>query len=466
MARIPDEVVQRLKEEVDLAALVTRSGVALKKAGRDLMGRCPFHDDDTPSLVVTPSKGLWHCMGACQRGGSAIDWVMAAEGVSFRHAVELLRAGETPVMTGSARSTVRRLPTPVEADAGDAEALAQVVAYYHATLTESPDALAYLARRRIDDPATIEHFSLGFADRTLGLRLPNKNRKAGAELRGRLARLGVFRESGHEHLVGSVVVPVVSPAGIVTDLYGRKITPNLRAGTPLHLYLPGPHQGVFNEAGLLGGEVIVTESLLDALTLICAGFTNTTAAYGTSGFTTEHHGALARHHVTRVLLAYDHDTAGDAAAASLARELQETGIECFRVLCPLGQDINDVATAARSPRDALGQLVRSATFMGQGTPGQSRRSAGPAPAPTSEQLPSSAAPLPSDEPVEVTAPHPLDSSPPASLVPPASPVPPGPDLPAAAVSHDELVLSMGPRTWRVRHLGKVVTAGALKVNVM
>jgi len=83
VARIPDELVRRLKEEIDLAALVTRSGVALKKAGRDLVGRCPFHDDDTPSLMVSPSKGLWHCMGACQSGGTVIDWVMRAEGVSL-----------------------------------------------------------------------------------------------------------------------------------------------------------------------------------------------------------------------------------------------------------------------------------------------------------------------------------------------------------------------------------------------
>jgi len=454
VARIPDELVRRLKEEIDLAALVTRSGVALKKAGRDLVGRCPFHDDDTPSLMVSPSKGLWHCMGACQSGGTVIDWVMRAEGVSFRHAVELLRAGEQPVVTGSARSTVRRLPAPVEATAGDAEALLQVVAYYHATLTESPEALAYLARRKIDDPAALERFSLGYANRTLGLRLPNKNRKAGAELRGRLGRLGVFRESGHEHLAGSVVVPVIDTAGVVTELYGRKIRDDLRAGTPLHLYLPGPHRGVFNEAGLAGGEVIVTESLIDALTLWCAGFTNTTAAYGTTGFTTDHHEAFAAHRVTRVLIAYDHDRAGDTAAASLASELAERGIECFRVLLPSGQDLNDVAMAARSPRDTLGQLVRSAAFMHKGTapaPGRSRRSAGPAP------LPSSAAPPPPDEPVDEPATAPG---------PPATPVLAPPDLPAAAASHDELVIETGPRTWRVRHIPKAAIAGALKVNVM
>ena len=52
---------------------------------------CPFHDDREPSLVISPKKNLWHCLGACQRGGGPIDWVIAAQGVSFRHAVELLR---------------------------------------------------------------------------------------------------------------------------------------------------------------------------------------------------------------------------------------------------------------------------------------------------------------------------------------------------------------------------------------
>ncbi|MGP8059801.1 MAG: CHC2 zinc finger domain-containing protein [Acidimicrobiales bacterium] len=450
MAHIPDQVVKRLKEEVDLAELVTRSGVALKRAGRDLVGRCPFHDDDTPSLMVTPAKGLWHCMGACQTGGTAIDWVMKAQGVSFRHAVELLRAGEIPTVTGTAHSTVRRLPVPVDAEAGDAEALAQVVAYYHATLTGSPEALAYLARRKIDDPEAIERFSLGYANRTLGLRLPAKNRKAGAELRGRLQRLGVYRQSGHEHLAGSVVVPVMGPDKTVTELYGRKILSNLRAGTPLHLYLPGPHRGVWNEAGLVGGEVILTESLIDALTLWCAGFRNVTAAFGTSGFTTDHHEAFSAHGVTRVLIAYDHDPAGDTAAVTLAGDLAAAGVECFRVLLPADQDINDVATGAHSVTDTLGQLVRSATFMHKGKP-RSRRSVGLAPV-----LPS-AAPVRADEPAV---------EPPSEPVAPATPVPPPSDLSAAALAHDELVLEMGPRTWRVRHIPKATPAGALKVNVM
>src|SRR5271169_6694992 len=185
MARIPDEVLERLKEEVDLAALLTRSGVTLKKAGRDLVGRCPFHDDDTPSLVVTPAKGLWHCMGACQVGGSAIDWVMRTQGVSFRHAVEVLREGMAPVITPgrgapvAKRSVSRRLPSPLDISAEDQAVLSQVRDYYHATLLESPEALRYLARRKIDDPEVIARFRLGYANRTLGYRLPSKQTKEG-----------------------------------------------------------------------------------------------------------------------------------------------------------------------------------------------------------------------------------------------------------------------------------------------
>ena len=95
MARIPESEIERLKAETDLASLVRRRGIELKKhgAGGDLVGLCPFHDDHEPSLVVSPRKNLWHCLGACQAGGDVIQWVMTAEGVSFRHAVELLRDG-------------------------------------------------------------------------------------------------------------------------------------------------------------------------------------------------------------------------------------------------------------------------------------------------------------------------------------------------------------------------------------
>ena len=93
MARVSEEEIRALKREISLERLAEARGVKLKQHGKDLIGLCPFHDDHEPSLVITPDKNLWHCLGACQAGGTVIDWVMKAEGVSFRHAVELLRQG-------------------------------------------------------------------------------------------------------------------------------------------------------------------------------------------------------------------------------------------------------------------------------------------------------------------------------------------------------------------------------------
>src|SRR6516162_8882018 len=95
MARIPEQEVERLKREVSVERLAEARGIKLVRHGADLLGKCPFHNDRTPSLVITPGKNLWHCLGACQAGGSVIDWVMRAEGVSFRCAVEMLR-GDLP----------------------------------------------------------------------------------------------------------------------------------------------------------------------------------------------------------------------------------------------------------------------------------------------------------------------------------------------------------------------------------
>ena len=154
---------------------------------------------------------------------------MRIEAVSFRHAVDLLRQGVT---SGAVEgplpkvSTVAKLPPLAAPSVEDQELLARVVGFYADTLGESPEALAYLGRRRIDLPEAVATFRLGYANRTLGYRLPASNRREGADLRGRLQALGVFRESGHEHFNGSLVVPIVN-AGVVSEVYGRKIRDDL-----------------------------------------------------------------------------------------------------------------------------------------------------------------------------------------------------------------------------------------------
>jgi DNA primase catalytic core len=376
MARIPEEEIERLKREISLERLAVAKGIQLKKHGENLLGLCPFHDDREPSLVITPSKNLWHCLGACQTGGTVIDWVMRAEGVRFRHAVELLRA-DLPSLEAfpekprgrqkekvAKHTTTPKLPAVIESSAADDVLLRQVVDYYHETLKQSPEALGYLQKRGLSNAEMIEHFRLGYANRTLAYRLPQKNRKTGAEQRGQLQRIGVLRESGHEHLNGSLVVPVFDSEQRVTEMYGRKINDHLREGTPKHLYLPGPHRGVWNEPALASSkEIILCESLIDALTFWCAGFRNVTASYGVEGFTDDHRAAFRKHGTERVLIAYDRDTAGDAAAEKLAAELAGMGIEVMRVVFPKGMDANEYALKVQPAAQSLGLVLRQATWL-------------------------------------------------------------------------------------------------------
>jgi DNA primase catalytic core len=457
MARIPDSEVQRLKDEIAVQRLIESAGIELKKLGKDLAGRCPFHEDDTASLIVTPGKNLWHCFG-CQIGGGPIDWVMKLKGVSFRHAVELLKddcalaavAGE-PVK----RSTVRALPPPVALDADDRALLAQVVDYYHQTLKQSPEALAYLQSRGLAHPEVIEHFKLGFANRTLGLRLPDKLRRAGADIRAKLERVGLYRASGHEHMAGSLVIPVLDEHGQVRDLYGRKITARLRPGTPLHLYLPANEErgrGVFNVAALrVAKEIILCESLIDALTFWCAGYRNVTTAYGVEGFTPEVLQAMKDHGTGRVLIAYDRDEAGDRAAGKLAPLLQDAGMDVWRIEFPKGMDANEYAQKVQPAAKSLGLLIRKALWMGQGrAPERQQEQATPLQPLAAEPVVATGAPA---EPELL-----------AARVPPA-----GHDV-AAEVAHNEVTMTFGEgqeaRRWRVRGLARNLAYEVLKVNVL
>lgn len=506
MARIPDEVLARLKTEVSVARLVEGCGVTLRRQGKDLVGCCPFHDDSTPSLVVTPGKNLWNCLGACRRGGGPIDWVMAAQGVSFRLAVELLvqespslsvLAQSSPLSQGPgpvARSLARKLPLLADPDVSDVGLAAAVVEHYAATLATSPEALGYLGTRGIDHPEAIEVFRLGFANRTLGYRLGPSPTKAGGVLRSRLQALGFLRVSGHEHFTGSLVVPIFDGEGNVGEVYGRKVRDDLRAGTPSHLYLPGPHVGVFNQAGLVAAgvdELIVTESVIDALSLWCNGFRHVTTAYGTGGWMPDHDGLVDQLAVKRVLIAFDADEAGDKGAADIAQDLTARGVECYRVEFPRGSDVNEVAVGAKDARAALGRFLRKAAWIGptQASAPAPARSSLSAAIPIVEVASSVAAePTPPAQPAaEPAAPvgpaAPVDEEPTVDeQEPQAWPVPVAPEtfsparVPEVEALGEVVVTGQGPgvelrirlgnRSWRVRGLDRVTSFEALKVNVL
>ena len=488
MARIPDDQIDRLKQDISLQRLAEGMGITLKRHGADLIGLCPFHDDHDPSLVISPRNNLWHCLGACQCGGSVIDWVMKAEGVSFRHAVELLQADYAPssLAAGSGpvkKTTVQKIPTTLETSASDARLLAQVIDYYHESLKQSPEALAYLDKRGIANSEAIDHFKLGFANRTLGYRLPAKNRKEGAAIRGQLQRLGLYRPSGHEHFTGSIIIPVITERGEVTEIYGRKINDNLREGTPYHLYLPGPHRGVWNVQALQASkEIILTESLIDALTFWCAGYRNVTASYGVEGFTADHLKAFKEHNTERVLIAYDRDAAGEAAAEKLSKQLMAEGLDGYRIHFPKGMDANEYALQVKPAAKSLGVVIRSAVWLGKGkakpvmTEAVNAESIPvPPPEPETERTEStteaaSSIPLAADVQgctntasagcagaVKNESEEPL----PAAVMPAA----PKADIPAQ-ISEREVTITLGDRRYRIRGLDKNLAYDVMKINLL
>jgi DNA primase catalytic core len=499
MARIPAAELERLKEEIALVRLVESTGVELKAYGADRIGHCPFHTDKTPSLVVSPKKNLWHCLGACQTGGTVIDWVMQSQGVSFRHAVEILQEGHPlgAVVQGkhenvAERSTTQKLKSDIVTDVDDQALLTQVIDFYHETLKASPEVLDYLKQRGLHHAALIDHFKLGFANRTLGYRLPAKNRKAGATLRGQLQRIGVIRSSGHEHFNGSLVIPVIDANGLIGEVYGRKVTPNLRKGTAQHLYLPGPHAGVFNLAAMHASkEIILCESLIDALTFWAAGFRNVTSSYGTAGFTREIKQVLIDHAIERVLIAYDRDAAGNNAADKLADELSDTGIACFRILFPKGMDANEYALKVTPATQSLSVAIRKAEWITSATAGHCV-TAEPVAAPEVTTAMESASFTVDDNANVVNASssemedvsnavagddvtH--DSVMPSLVAAPleapsqeASPLPAAPASPADSVdveqSGREAVIVLGDRCYRVRGFEKNLSFDQLRVNVL
>jgi len=512
MARIPEREVERLKREVSVQRLAEARGIKLVRHGADLLGKCPFHNDRTPSLVITPSKNLWHCLGACNTGGTAIDWVMRANGISFRHAVEMLRQDYLPLAADPIQpvktGTVRKLPPPVARDADDHELLSQVVGYYNETLRQSPEALKYLESRGLKSAEIIDRFRLGFANRTLGYRLPAKNRAAGAEMRGRLQKLGILRESGHEHFNGSLVIPVINAEGDVVEMYGRKVTPRLREGTPDHLYLPGAHAGVWNEEALIvSKEIILCEALIDALTFWVAGFRNVTASYGVNGFTADHRAAFEKYGTERVYIAYDRDEAGNNAAAKLAEELMQMGIECFRVLFPKDMDTNAYALKVQPAAKSLGVLLNKAEWLGKGQRPAPRvlepvimAELEATPAPSIEPLPAETKAAAKEEilaaePVETEIEAEIESAtvapaevalepepaaieeqvlPLAAESEPVTPTEPEPAPAAPAPTIDvpvemrgeDIFLQQGERRYRIRGLHKNLSYELMKVNVL
>ena len=462
MPRIPDDELSRLKA-VPLLDLCRDYGIELKTEGKDWKGRCPFHADDSPSFVVTPWKNLWNCLGACGCGGDTLQLVMKKEGVSFRHACEKLRARiggmpVAPVVTTRLGTSHEALATPQEA-ADDAALLGKVAEFYHRSFLNEPAAMKYLQARACLHPEAVTYFKLGYANRTLGYRVPPVETAAGRELKAQLQRLGVLRAStGHEHLNGCVVFPIEDQTGRPVQLYGRRIA---EAANPRHLYLAGPQRGVWNHAGLLpGADWFIGEALIDALTLWSHGWRSITASYGVNGWTSEHAALVAERRPGRVVICYDGDTAGNAQAAALAKDLAALGIAVWRAALPEGKDINDMAREASDPAVALRRVVENAVKI-----------AGPVVVAMSSQKDETATrtrhEMPEASPGEGAAPLPRASSSLAAVAAKKEAAEEKIRAEVVVVKHDaeETIIALEGREYRVRGLSRNTGYEALKVSL-
>ncbi|MDI7237561.1 CHC2 zinc finger domain-containing protein [Leptospira santarosai] len=370
---IPKEEITRLKTETDLLALVGSYGIELKNHGTNWVGKCPFHEDRTPSFIVTPAKNLWHCMGACKSGGSAIDFVMKREGLEFNEAVETLRKfrpnPDTPskfTAVGLEKSedpskeseeeTSRRGYGDFSPD--ERRIIDRVYEYYQETLAKNKEAKEYLKIRGIYDREALEKFRIGYADGSMVSQvLPPSSSKEGRESRRVLREYGLSRESkGYERFYKYVIFPLFDENGNPVGVYGRNISLG-GTTTVRHRYMPGPHRGIWNREAIREKELILCESVIDALTMYVNGIRNVTCSYGTDGYTQELHAEIQKHKPLRIGIAYDNDHAGKTGAEKLNARYANEGIVSYRIQLPVAMDVNEYAQKMRNAGDSLQALI-------------------------------------------------------------------------------------------------------------
>lgn len=328
---------EAIKKSTDIVAVVESCGVSLKKVGADHVGLCPFHEDKKPSLHVTQSKGLFHCP-ACGAAGNVIQFVARKENLSDREAALKLCASIPGIRRASELPTAGKPSFPaVDVDAAThARLLARVAGFYATTLhrgqsgSDDRAGLEYLKTRRLDDPAMLETFQVGYCNGTLRDALP----KAG-EIIGQLQAIGILNEKGNECFYGRVVVPILDAEGEVVGLYGRRVDD----AEPRHLYLKGGRRGVFNGmAAKTSQSLFITEAIFDAMSLWAAGFRNAISLYGKDGWTPDHETLVKENGVTEIVLALDNDARGREAAEALETKLAGLVPTIRRVTWPEGSE--------------------------------------------------------------------------------------------------------------------------------
>jgi DNA primase len=375
MGLIPDEVIHEIRARADIVAVIGQH-IALRKAGRNHKGLCPFHHEKTPSFNVQGDKGFFYCFG-CQKKGDVFTFVMEYEGKSFMEAAESLaqRFGvtipERREAPGARRERDER-GRMLEVNALAAE-------FFRSTLLdERRGALGreYLAKRGIDG-ATSEAFRLGYApDDWHELSSFLAERRVPAELACNVGLLVRQPRAGgvYDRFRGRLMCPIILPGGEVAGFSGRLIpglAPARDSESEPAKYINSPESPVYKKSRLLFGlhqarepfrksnRALLVEGNFDVIHLHQAGFDNTVAPLGTA--LTEEQVALLHRLVDEVVLLYDGDNAGRQASEKAMGPLiklmnAELGVRI--VALPPGQDPDAMVAGGRA--DELADLIKRA----------------------------------------------------------------------------------------------------------
>lgn len=358
------EELDALKARVDLAEVVRAAGVELKPKGKNLFGRCPFHEDDTPSLSVNPEARLWQCFG-CRAGGDVFTFLELSEKLTFPQQLERVRLLAGEVSTPRKRKTRPAPPQPGALPGAFTrlDLLTRVAQLYGARFREVPDGRAYLESRGLDSRELWEGFQLGLADGTLRSMLPQD-----APLFQALQQIGVLNERGQEHFHGCLVVPLTHPdfEGVV-GLYGRRMH---ETGPGRHRVLPGPLQGVLNWQALQTcRRIVLAEGVFDVLALWQAGVREATCLLGCAQLPPDLEPLLGRYATREVVLCLDGDEAGHEGSRRLVEQLARRGLAVRMAALPSGTDPGSLVEGGQA--EDLRALLKTAPTLATGEPSES-----------------------------------------------------------------------------------------------
>jgi DNA primase len=306
------EDVDALKRRTRLIEYLQQHDWTGHPSGRfEFVGLCPLHEETHPSFYVNTRKDVFYCHG-CGQGGDLIRFVQLARGLSFRQSLAHLDPQTTPAVD-------------------DSVVLESTATYYQQQLGNYPEALSYLNKRGLRDPALIRELDIGYAP---GGSLRRHLTAQGYTL-DLLRQVGLLNGNGSDAFYQRIVFPLRQGEHIV-NLYGRSI-----GAAFAHRFLPGTKGGLYAwEKARHRPEVILVEGLFDYAALRQAGFHNVTCSLGTH-LNADQFRQLCDGRRT-VYLTFDVDTnqSGQQASVQLAQRLAAKGIATRRVLLPQGHDPN------------------------------------------------------------------------------------------------------------------------------